>query len=794
MPDYTRPGLPKSDPSLLRLQLIGPMQALTLDNETVLPPGRKTRGLLAILAMSGRRPVLRSKLAEMLWSRRSEEQARASLRQEIHRLLDALAPVGAPIISVERHSLALRPALTAVDAERLLNANVNHVLAQASVKATTRSGGGSSGAAGGAYALPPLDGVLLEELNGTDPALDIWLDAERGRLRQHALGLFEAALQRRPDPVPAIAICQQLLLLDPLHEAAWRGLIRGQLLQGERGAALQSANRCAALFSKRVSGEPGPETSRLLAELRSGGSAASEGGVGDGGRDLSGAEGFDASLDAQPAYAGPPGAGHAHGSDSVVGAEEQSVVSMTRHRLQGRSVATLAVLPALDLDAGANDKLVPALTDELIAGLAMRPILSVISGSALSHSLAQGRDDALLRRSFGLDYVLDGTILRGRRRIRIILRLLDLRLQGHVVWAKRFDCDPGDAMVRLDDVASMVSAQLPWELLVIESRRVGNRPSGELGAAQLTLRAFAMIMRPERSQSDKAGELLSRAESLDPDHPLIATINAMRHFIRAVQLWGDFANEGRLAEAAVHKALESGQVTPTSIALAGFIRGALLHDARGGLALINRSIALDANQSIAQAFAAFVLIRLGELDEAARRFALYKRLSPLHPMHYMFDGMAVTLALLQGRNEDAAALGRELIELTPSLLYPAIPCLAAFGKLGLSSDAERLLARVTGLVPDLSIDRVLELMQLERAVDRDCIAGGLQAAGLARSSQGHAGAGAAGRDGGNDAPRPEADPISRPEADPTSRPEADPTSRPEADSAVAGDTGVRLAT
>ena len=727
MTDYIRPGLPKSDPSLLRLQLIGPMQALTLDNESVLPPGRKTRGLLAILAMSGRRPVLRSKLAEMLWSRRSEEQARASLRQEIHRLLDALAPVGAPIISVERHSLALRPALTAVDAERLLNANVNHVLAQASAKATTQSGGGAASA--GPHGLPALDGVLLEELNGTDPALDVWLDAERGRLRQHALGLFEAALQRRPDPVPSIAICRQLLLLDPLHEAAWRGLIRAQLLQGERGAALQSANRCAALFSKQVAGEPGPETSRLLGELRNSGAAAG---------DVSAAErepGSDPKAARQEPYefrAGAPA------GDSVAGGDEPSVVSIAGHRLQGRGIATLAVLPALDLDAGANDKLVPALTEELIAGLAMRPILSVISGSALAQSLAQGRDDALLRRSFGLDYVLDGTILRGRRRIRIILRLLDLRLQGHVVWAKRFDCEPGDAMVRLDDLASMVSAQLPWELLVIESRRVGNRPSGELGAAQLTLRAFAMIMRPERSQSDKAGELLERAAMLDPDNTLVAIVDSMRHFIRAMQLWGDFDDEGLCAEAAVHKALDSGQVTSTNIALTGFIRGMLLHDGPGGLALINRSLALDPTQSIAQAFAAFVLIRMGELDEAARRFASYKRLSPLHPMHYMFDGMAVTLALLQGRDADAAALGRELTELTPSLLYPAIPCLAAFGRLGLASEAERLLARVTGLVPGLSIDRVLALMQLQREIDRDCLARGLAAAGLPRSGEARA--------------------------------------------------------
>src|ERR1700761_9294321 len=77
---------------LARLRLIGQMEAWTLNSESVLPAGRKTRALLAVVALGAPRPVLRSRLAEMLWSRRSEEQARASLRQEIHRLLEALGP------------------------------------------------------------------------------------------------------------------------------------------------------------------------------------------------------------------------------------------------------------------------------------------------------------------------------------------------------------------------------------------------------------------------------------------------------------------------------------------------------------------------------------------------------------------------------------------------------------------------------------------------------------------------------------------------------------------------------
>ena len=90
------PGRPRR-PVAVRLRLIGQMEAWTLTSENVLPAGRKTRALLAVIALSAPRPALRGRLAELLWSRRPEEQARASLRQEIHRLLEALSPAGTEI-------------------------------------------------------------------------------------------------------------------------------------------------------------------------------------------------------------------------------------------------------------------------------------------------------------------------------------------------------------------------------------------------------------------------------------------------------------------------------------------------------------------------------------------------------------------------------------------------------------------------------------------------------------------------------------------------------------------------
>ena len=53
---------------LLRLTLFGQMEAIDGAGRSVLPRSRKTRGVLAILALAAPRPVLRSRLTALLWS------------------------------------------------------------------------------------------------------------------------------------------------------------------------------------------------------------------------------------------------------------------------------------------------------------------------------------------------------------------------------------------------------------------------------------------------------------------------------------------------------------------------------------------------------------------------------------------------------------------------------------------------------------------------------------------------------------------------------------------------------
>ncbi len=170
-----------SETVVMRLSLIGQMEAWTVTSENVLPAGRKTRALLAVVALSTPRPALRGRLAELLWSRRPEEQARASLRQEIHRLLETLSPCGTEILTITRDHLALRPGLVWVDVEEVLRATIAQPAS-----------------------LSLLDGDLLEDLDGVDPAFDAWLTTERERVRDRARSLAEALLRERAETEDAI--------------------------------------------------------------------------------------------------------------------------------------------------------------------------------------------------------------------------------------------------------------------------------------------------------------------------------------------------------------------------------------------------------------------------------------------------------------------------------------------------------------------------------------------------------------------------------------------------------------
>jgi DNA-binding SARP family transcriptional activator/TolB-like protein len=651
----------------IRLRLIGQMEAWTVNSESVLPPGRKTRALLAIVVLSAPRPVLRSRLAELLWSRRPEEQARASLRQEIHRLLEVLAPAGTEILTITRDSLVLRPGVVWVDVDEVLRATTTHP---------------------GALAL--LDSELLEELDGVDPAFDVWLHSERERLRDRARNVAEALLNEQVAPETLIPVAQQLLAIDRAHEGAWRALMRAHAERGERGMAIQSYDRCRAVLADLLDAVPSPETQALLAEIRSG-----------------------------KAVRPPP--------PSFPTAEPRP-----ESRVPPRSGARIGVLPLTLVGTEPTQSyLALGLAEEITSALSRFRWLSLVSTSSLAQAVQDGRDDYALRQALGLDYLIDGTVQRGGERIRITPRLIDLRDGNQVVWTRRFDRALDDLLSVQDDVASETVAQVDPELLRLESRRAALVPLAEAAPWDLMLRALPGMSRSDRQQFMDSGAALRRSIERQPDmapaHTWLAYwCNFLVEHGWAEDLPGTIETASRHAERGITLDPQNARC----FTVAGHIRAALERRLPEALSLHDRALALNPNLAMAWALSGFAHLYAGNLGEAERRLERYRQLSPADPFAFQFDVGFSLLAFVRGDFERAAEYGRAVNELNPDYAPGCKAYLAALGQLGKAQEAMVVRRRLLAFEPGFNLARFAAASPFEHAQQTERLATGLRLAGI----------------------------------------------------------------
>ncbi len=191
----------------LQLTLLGGFQARLEPGKLLDISAKKTRGLLAYLALPPGREHSRDKLMGLLWSDRGDKQARSSLRQALTELSQEFGSDGASLLVKGRDTLALDPNATEVDAvlfEQLASSEDHGELRRAAAL----------------YA-----GELLEGFGIRDQAFEDWLANERRRNRELAISVFRK-LACREKGAEALAAGQRLLALDPLQEEGHRFLMQ----------------------------------------------------------------------------------------------------------------------------------------------------------------------------------------------------------------------------------------------------------------------------------------------------------------------------------------------------------------------------------------------------------------------------------------------------------------------------------------------------------------------------------------------------------------------------------------
>src|SRR6202040_2497414 len=142
-------------------------------------------------------------------------------------------------------------------------------------------------------------------------------------------------------------------------------------------------------------------------------------------------------------------------------------------------------------------------------------------------------------------------------RVRITGQLIDAATGAHL-WADRFDGSLEDVFDLQDQVAVSVAGVIEPALQAAETARSADRPTNDLTAYDLYLRAYAMFY-SSGTQIPEAVRLLEQAIAIDPHYGLALALAALCRLRLVTSGWSDDPEaDNRKGAEFARRALQAG--------------------------------------------------------------------------------------------------------------------------------------------------------------------------------------------------------------------------------------------
>jgi len=162
--------------------------------------------------------------------------------------------------------------------------------------------------------------------------------------------------------------------------------------------------------------------------------------------------------------------------------------------------------------------IVDAMVAELTGALSRVAGFFVISTTTGFTYKSRSVDLAQIGQELGVRYVVEGSLQKAGPALRVFVQLVEAQT-GHMIWRERFDGTMDDLFDLQDAVAEGVAVALEPTMMQAEALRAAARPTGNLRAYDLCMRAAPMALRLDSLASlETSHELLKRALEIDPDY------------------------------------------------------------------------------------------------------------------------------------------------------------------------------------------------------------------------------------------------------------------------------------
>jgi tetratricopeptide (TPR) repeat protein len=314
--------------------------------------------------------------------------------------------------------------------------------------------------------------------------------------------------------------------------------------------------------------------------------------------------------------------------------------------------------------------------------------------------------------------------------LRVSCVLIDATIGKHI-WAERFDGAMEDVFDLQDRITSSIVATIYPKMLAAEIARAQAKPTDNLSAYDLHLRAIAEIRENTESSTSQALELLNRAIAADPRFSAAYGSVASVHWNRLLFGWGSIAEAKARGYEAAKLAVELGKDDPIALSLGGLGIAFLGGRPEEGLAHVERSLTLNPNSVAARRNAGAVCWMTGQHEKSIQYFEQAMQLSPLDLGAFeAYVGISVPYFFLGRYDQTLHWLERALREkprFDPARMFK----IAALAMDGSHPDELRdLVQQVKSRYPGISIGGTMQRLVVSRPVDRELFETALRKAGL----------------------------------------------------------------
>ena len=291
---------------------------------------------------------------------------------------------------------------------------------------------------------------------------------------------------------------------------------------------------------------------------------------------------------------------------------------------------SLIVLPLVNLSNDPEQEYFSdGLTEVLTGDLSRISSLFVISRNSAFTYKGKAVKVQDVSKEMGVRYVLEGSVQKADRQVRITVQLIDATT-GYHVWSQQYDRPLQDIFALQDEIVQKIVTTLKLQLTLQEQGILVRKHTNNVEAYDAFLRGLEYFWRISKEGNAQARQMYEKAIVLDPQYAEAYTQLGFTYFMEASLGWSADPQTLERALASEQQALALNDLLPSAHMILGLVY-ARQQQYDQALAEMERTVALAPNDAGAYVAQADAFSIAGRPEDALRALAHVMRLTPRAP-------------------------------------------------------------------------------------------------------------------------------------------------------------------